>query len=184
MKKHLLITAVSAMVFVIGCAAAANAQDTGMKKYTLADGRMSVELPAEPTLEKFDEEGVLTLTYSSETDETLVSVTEVSYTDGVEMNANNEFVMSMLDAFFQGLEQELAKSGDYEADAIEEVEFAGMKGKEQAIRISGMPMIARGFAVNGRLYFIGVMAPDEAQILKVLNTLSIASGSAAPLSAK
>ena len=184
MKKHLLITAISAIVFVLGCSAAANAQDAGLKKYTLADGRITVELPAEPTLEKLDEDGVLTLTYSSETEETLVSVTEVSYSDGTTMDGSNEFVMSMLDAFFRGIEQELAKGGDYEADAIEEIEFAGMKGKEQAIRISGMPMIARGFAVNGRLNFIGVMAPDEEQILKILNTLSFDSGSSAPLSAK
>jgi len=191
MKKNQLFSAISMTMLIAVCSIFANAQavsSSALKAYTLADGRISIELPAEPALEKEDADGVLSMSYTSEIEGLLVNISEFSYSDGSSMTEDPEMNDSMLEAFFtgvlNGIKETQMDDDAIEIGAIDEIEFAGMSGKEQMIKMNGIPTYTRGLVGDGRLYFIGVMSSDDAQIKRILASFKVNKQKAKASSAK
>jgi hypothetical protein len=180
MKKNQLFSALLTGMLITICSIFANAQavsSSALKAYTLADGRFSIEMPSQPELEKEDADGVLSMSYISEIEGLMVNVSEFSYSDGRSMTEDPEMNESMLAAFFtgvlNGIKETQPDDEALEIGEIEEIEFAGMSGKEQMIKMSGIPTYTRGLVGDGRLYFIGVMSSDDAQIKRILASFKV-----------
>lgn len=159
-----------------------------IKPYILADGRFTIDMPGEPELIKEDADGVLSLSYTAESEDLLVNISEFSYTDGTSMTATAELTDSMLEAFFSGvlngMKESQPEGESLEVGSIDDIEFAGMRGKEQLITMSGIPTMTRGLIGDGRIYFIGVMSSDDAQMKRILASFKVNKQKAKASSAK
>lgn len=148
-----------------------------LKPFTLADGRITIDMPVEPELEKEDTDGVLSISYMSEVEGILVHVSEFSYSDGTSMTDNESLNDSMMEAFFSGVLKGMKESDvdeeEIEIGPITKIEHAGMRGKEQVITLSGIPTLTRGLIGDGRMYFIGVMSSDAAQVKRILASFRV-----------
>ncbi len=146
-----------------------------LKTYVLADGRFSIELPDEPSKSNETDESLSTDDYSTDTDKGSFTVTEMSSLD-TSIAGDAEFANTIKDAFFDAWSEEIQKS---EADGfkieigeVKDIEWNGLKGHQQIIKVDGISNYARVY-ISDRIYLMNAISEIPGLSEKVLNSFKI-----------